>query len=83
MRKPCRNKKTFMGLCAAVVCAGLVLAGNTVLAEGEGGQFAQGPEIPGVESRAGRRLFWMPETLICFFNMPLRAKADCPKRLAA
>ncbi len=39
MRKPCRNKKIFMGLCAAVVCAGLVLAGNTVLAEGEGGQF--------------------------------------------
>lgn len=39
MRKLCRNKKTFMGLCAGIACAGLVLAGSTVFAEGEDGQF--------------------------------------------
>lgn len=35
MRKLCGNKKRVIGLCAGIACAGLVLAGNTALAEGE------------------------------------------------
>ncbi len=39
MKKLYRNKKTVIGLCAGMVCAGLLLAGNTVLAQGDAGHF--------------------------------------------
>lgn len=39
MKKLCGSKKTVIGLCAGIACAGLVLAGSTVFAEGEDGQF--------------------------------------------
>lgn len=35
MRKLCGNKRTVIGLCAGIACAGLLLAGSTALAEGE------------------------------------------------